>query len=248
MIGGSRLRARAVLLDAMGTLLRLEDPAPRLRAALRERLGVDVGAEAAAAAMRAEISYYRAHLHLGRDAESVDALRASCAEAMRPALGVPAAGEELTAALLDAIELSAYADAAPALQALRAAGRALVVVSNWDFSLHERLEQAGLLALVDGVVASAEVGAAKPERAIFERALDLVDAAPECAWHVGDSVAEDVAGARAAGLRAVLLARDGAASRGGDATDRATAAAAGVPVVATLDALPALVAAADPYP
>ena len=221
----------------MGTLLRLEDPAPRLRAALRERLGVDVGAEAAAAAMRAEISYYRAHLHLGRDAESVDALRARCAEAMRPALGLPARGSELTAALLDAIELSAYPDAAPALRALRAAGWALVVVSNWDCSLHERLEQAGLRSLVDGAVASAEVGAAKPERAIFERALELVGAAAERSWHVGDSVAEDVAGARAAGLRAVLVARADAATAG-----------AGVPVIAGLDALPALVAAGGAYP
>jgi putative hydrolase of the HAD superfamily len=80
MIGGSGLRGRrAVLLDAMGTLLRLEDPAPRLRSALAERLGIDVGAAAATAAIRAEIAYYRAHLHRGRDAESLAALRARCA-------------------------------------------------------------------------------------------------------------------------------------------------------------------------
>jgi putative hydrolase of the HAD superfamily len=76
---GGEVRERAVLLDAMGTLLRLEDPAPRLRAALAARAGVDVGAAAAAAAIRAEIAYYRAHLHLGRDAESLAALRGRCA-------------------------------------------------------------------------------------------------------------------------------------------------------------------------
>ena len=106
---GGEVRRQAVLLDAMGTLLRLEDPAPRLRAALRARLGVDVGAAAAAAAIRAEIAFYRAHLHLGRDAASLAALRERCAEAMRPAL--PAGRwrprrRQLTAALLEALAFS----------------------------------------------------------------------------------------------------------------------------------------------
>jgi len=237
---GGEVRGRAVLLDAMGTLLRLEDPAPRLRAALRARLGVEVGAAAAAAAIGAEIAYYRAHLHLGRDARSLALLRASCAEAMRTALPPAAAGApgaDLTAALLDALAFAPYADAEPALRSLRDAGCALVVVSNWDFSLHERLEEAGLAPLVDAVVASADLGAAKPERAIFERALALAGVGPDRAWHVGDGLREDVDGARAAGIRAVLLAR-GAPLR---------AVAAGVPVITSLDALPALIARADPY-
>src|SRR5436853_5897115 len=54
---------RAILLDALGTLISFEPPAPHLRAALRARTGLDVGAAAAEAAMRAEIRYYRAHLH-----------------------------------------------------------------------------------------------------------------------------------------------------------------------------------------
>ena len=80
----------AVLLDAMGTLLGFADPAPLLRAALRARLGVDVGADAAARAIRAEIAFYRAHLHTGRDAASLAALRRVNAEAMPPARGAVA--------------------------------------------------------------------------------------------------------------------------------------------------------------
>jgi putative hydrolase of the HAD superfamily len=109
---------------------------------------------------------------------------------------------------MEALEFSAYEDATPALRALRAAGCALVVVSNWDCSLHERLEETGLAPLVDAVVSSAEAGAAKPEPAIFERALRLAGARAGDAWHAGDSVREDVAGARAAGIRPVLIARD----------------------------------------
>ncbi|WP_051323656.1 HAD family hydrolase [Candidatus Solirubrobacter pratensis] len=196
---------RAVLLDALGTLISFEPPAPRLRLALRERLGIDVGAAAAEAAIRAEISYYRVHLHEGRDAAALADLRARCADAMRPALPVHASTELLTEALLDALRFFAYPDAAPALQALRAAGIRTVVVSNWDHSLHERLAETGLASLVDGAVASAEAGAAKPERAIFEAALAL--AGTRDAWHVGDTVAADVDGALAAGLTPVLIAR-----------------------------------------
>jgi putative hydrolase of the HAD superfamily len=206
------VRRRAVLLDAMGTLVRLEDPVPRLRAALLARFGVDVGVDAAGAAVRAEIAYYRANLLRGRDAASLAALRAECADAMRSVLPPPVASappDALTAALMEALEFAAYPDAVPALRALRAAGCSVVVVSNWDVSLGERLSETGLRPLVDAVVSSAEVGVAKPHPAPFERALELAGVPAADAWHAGDSVTEDVEGARAAGIRPVLIARDG---------------------------------------
>jgi putative hydrolase of the HAD superfamily len=206
-------RPRAVLLDAMGTLLTFEPPAPHLRAALLARAGVDVGEEAAARAIRAEIAYYRAHLHEGRDAAGLDALRRASAEAMRPELGrLRLSAEALTAALMDSLRFHAFPEVPDALRELRSLGLRLVVVSNWDVSLHERLAETGLDALVDGAVASAELGVAKPDPAIFAHALALAGVSAEEAVHVGDSAVEDVEGARAAGLRAVLLARGG----GGD--------------------------------
>jgi putative hydrolase of the HAD superfamily len=234
------IRGKAVLLDAMGTLLTFGDPAPRLRAALAQRVGADVTEAAARAAIRAEIVHYRANLHLGRDAASLATLRAACAEAMRPALGRAAAGapvEDLTGALLDALVFSAYPDSAPALRALRADGWTLVVVSNWDASLRERLAETGLADLVDGVVASAELGAAKPDGAIFARGLALAGARASAAWHVGDSVEADVEGALAAGIRPVLLCREGEPP-----------ALDGVPVIRGLDALAPLIAAASSGP
>ena len=81
---GAHSTHQAVLLDALGTLISFEPPAPRLRLALRERLGADVSVEAAEAAMRAEIAYYRRHLDEGRDAESLADLRARCAAAITP--------------------------------------------------------------------------------------------------------------------------------------------------------------------
>jgi putative hydrolase of the HAD superfamily len=222
-------RIRAVSLDALGTLLDFEPPAPLLRAALRERLGVEVPEEAASAAIRDEIAYYRAHLHEGRDPDSLAELRRRSAEAMRPALGLDAPSDVLTEALLDSLRFHAYTDAAPALRALRSGGASIVVVSNWDHSLHERLAETGLAPLVDGAVASAELGRAKPDRAIFEHALALAGARAADALHAGDRPEEDVGGALAAGLRAVLVARDGART-----------APPGVPVIGSLAELPPL--------
>ena len=217
----------------MGTLLTFEPPAPLLRAALRARLGVDVGADAARRAIRSEIAYYRAHLHEGAHPAGLALLRRQSAEAMRPELPSPAAaapGGLLTAALLDSLRFVAYPEVPDALRSLRRLGLRLVVVSNWDVSLHERLAETGLAELVDGVVASAEIGSAKPDPAIFARGLALAGVAAEEAWHVGDSLDADVRGAQAAGLRAVLLARDGAAA----------AAASGVGVIRSLAELPRL--------
>jgi putative hydrolase of the HAD superfamily len=56
------------------------------------------------------------------------------------------------------------------------------------------------------------VGARKPSPEIFTAALSMADAAPEQALHVGDSIEEDVAGARRAGIEAVLVRRHGGAS------------------------------------
>ena len=193
----------------MGTLLTFEPPAPRLRAALLARTGVDVGEDRAARAIRAEIAYYRAHLHEGSDAAGLAALRRASAEAMRPELdGLQLGGEALTEALLESLRFHALPGVAGALRELRALGLRLVVVSNWDVSLHQRLAETGLAPLLDGAVASAEVGVAKPDPAIFERALAVAGATAAEAVHVGDSPVEDGEGARAAGIRAVLIGRD----------------------------------------
>jgi putative hydrolase of the HAD superfamily len=221
-----RQRTHAVLLDALGTLMHFEPPAPLLR----ERLGGAVSEEVAEAAIRAEIAYYRAHLDEGRDAASLADLRRRCAEAMRPVLGLDLDTDALTDALLGSLRFHAYPDAAPALAALRARGLRTVVVSNWDHSLHERLAETGLAPLVDGAIASAELGSAKPDGEIFTHALALAGATADTAVHVGDSPDADVAGALAAGIQAVLVARDG----------QAPAVPDGVPVIRSLAELPAL--------
>jgi len=206
---------RALLIDALGTLVSLSAPAPALVGELERRHGVEVTLAEAGRALAAEIAYYRAHMGEGRDAESLAALRGRCAEALRAALppsaGLAAVGAQaLTDTLLLSLRFEAYADARPALLRARAHGARVVVVSNWDVSLLEVLERVGLGPLLDGVVTSAAVGPAKPAAAMFAHALALAGVPAERARHVGDNLDEDVGGARACGIHAVLIARDGA--------------------------------------
>ena len=205
-------RTRAVLLDMFGTLVELRPPAPRLRARLLELAGIDVGEEAAARGFAAEIGYYVENHLRGRDEVALEGLRDDCAAVLQEALGCERLEHAaVRRAMLDSLEFRAFPDVAPALRSLRAHGVRMVVASNWDCSLPEWLERIGLAEFLDGVVASAVVGSAKPSPRIFEVALRVAGVAPEEALHAGDSVAADVEGARAAGVRAVLIARAGGA-------------------------------------
>ncbi len=208
---------QAILLDALGTLVALEPPAPRLRRELAQRFGIAVSERQAGEAIAAEIGYYRSHLDKGRDPASLAELRGRCTEALRAALprdlalrAIP--NGPLTEALLASLRFTAFSDVRPALSAWRAAGARIVVVSNWDVSLHAVLEGLSLAPLLDAILTSAEAGARKPSPAIFEQALRLAGATPEQAVHVGDSLEEDIAGARAAGVRPVLISRHGGPS------------------------------------
>jgi putative hydrolase of the HAD superfamily len=214
----------AVLLDALGTLVELEAPWPHLERELAAR-GVVVDIEDARAAMLAEMAYYRAHHDEASDWAGLKDLRRRCAGVVQESLGTSLPLAAVEDALLAAIRFRAYPEVPAALERLRAGGARLAVVSNWDVSLHDVLERTHLRGLVDAVVISAELGAAKPDPAIFRAALERLGATAAEAMHVGDSVEADVAGARAAGLEAVLVARDGAP------------APEGVRVVASLDGL-----------
>jgi putative hydrolase of the HAD superfamily len=202
---------QAVLLDALGTLVGLEPPAPRLRERLLGLAGVEVDEETAARGFGAEISYYLAHHLDGGDPDGLEDLRARCAREMARAMDLD---ERLDPGLarrvmLESLEFSPYPDVAPALRELRDLGLRLVVVSNWDCSLPWWLERAGLAQLLDGTVSSAAVGQAKPARAVFAEGLRVASVGPEQALHVGDSLEADVEGAHGLGLRALLLVREG---------------------------------------
>jgi putative hydrolase of the HAD superfamily len=200
---------RAVLLDALGTLVELQPPVPRLQRLLHD-FGFEVSDDQAAAGFMAEIAYYLDHHLDGSDPERLERLRDRCADEMRRALDIPELDHaRARRAMLGALEFTPYPDVEPALRELRDRAMTVVIASNWDCSLPEWLRPTGILELVDGVVTSAEVGAAKPSPRVFERALGIAGVEPAEALHVGDKLDNDIEGAAAAGVRGVLLQREG---------------------------------------
>ena len=101
-----------------------------------------------------------------------------------------------------------FADTLPALAALRSRGLQLGIVSNFDGRLLRICAELGIAGSVDVIVMSGRVGYATPDPRIFAAALARLGIAASAALHVGDSEREDLAGARAAGLRSVLIDRN----------------------------------------
>lgn len=97
------------------------------------------------------------------------------------------------------------ADVPPALDALRACGLALVVVSNANGTLRAHLNRLGLTEKFDHVLDSADEGVEKPDPRFFDIAVERSGAKKETTIHVGDLYYVDVMGARHAGLRGVLF-------------------------------------------
>jgi putative hydrolase of the HAD superfamily len=198
---------RALLLDAGGVLVRPDFE--RVAAALRSR-----GVEAEAEALRA------AEAHSKRELDRPPA-EGTVSDEERGWLyfnlllrhaGI--APSEATDAAL--VELKAWHDrhclwdavlegVEPALERLQGAGVRLAVVSNSNGTVRQLFARLGLLDRFEVVLDSAEEGVEKPDPRIFQRALDRVGATPAEAVHVGDIYHVDVVGARAAGLRVVLL-------------------------------------------
>jgi len=199
---------RVVLLDAMGTLLGLHPPVPRLAAALANA-GHPAPDDAVARALRAEIAHYKTRMHTGADAASLAALHAECVEVLAAHLPDPPPPERLLPMLLDSLSFHAHPDALALLDALDALGIPVVVVSNWDCALPAHLDRIGILGRFAGVVASAAAGVEKPEPGIFRIALRLAGRTPGDALHCGDDPVCDLRGAARAGVRGVLLDRDG---------------------------------------
>jgi putative hydrolase of the HAD superfamily len=155
--------------------------------------------------------------------------------------GIDACAEAIYREWADCRHFGLYPDVRPALAALHAAGLKLGLISNTHRSMTALARHFGLEALISAAVSSADHGFNKPHSSIFEAALRLVGAAPADAVMVGDSYAHDVEGARAAGMGAILLQRDGMSPGGA-----APGPAPGTPIIRSLMELPDLLLPAGP--
>ena len=127
---------------------------------------------------------------------------------------------------------SLYDDVAPALRMLATRGLQLGLISNTHRSLTSFQSHFELEGLIAAAISSSQHGYMKPHPSIFEAALKLLDVAPHEAMMVGDSMKQDIDGARRVGMHAVLVNRSSEAP--------AVKQVDGVPVIHALTELPAL--------
>ena len=214
MGGRSRLatRLRAVSFDAAGTLFHPARPVGELYAAVAARHGVTIDA---VALQRRFHEVFATAPPLAFPEAPRDALRAREREWWRTLVARVFASVSVPdfAALFD--DLFAFfaspaawrldAGAVPLLKALHEQHLAILVVSNFDARVRGVMDALGLAPLVDQITISSEAGSAKPDPAIFRAALTAARIGPDEAVHVGDTVREDLRGARAAGLRVILV-------------------------------------------
>ena len=207
-------RSRAVLFDAGFTLLEPVRPVGEVYLASAAELGVELEGEAFGAHL--ETSWQRLagirspdpDLRTDEDAERAGWERFT-QEVAAPFPALVARHAEWHATLMRIFDSPDHwrplDGAQTVLEALAASGRRLAVVSNWHRALHGILAAHGLADAFDAILVSAEVGWRKPHRRIFEAALERCGVRAEEAVHVGDTPHDDVQGAHAAGIRAILI-------------------------------------------
>ena len=172
--------------------------------------------------------YDTAREHLYADASGSDPMTHDLLETMQQildsyreflaALGVQDYLDQMTWELLQsehslfaANAATLYEDTVPTLQHLRDAGFKLAIVSNWDTPLDPLAERLGIAHYFDIIVASHDtrVRSAKPDPHIFNYTLAAVGVSAEETVHVGDTYEADIIGAKNAGIRPILIDRDG---------------------------------------
>ncbi len=212
-----RDEVRAVFFDAGYTLLCMDPPQDALFLRVCGEIGIAIDrARLAHAVARANVMFAPrtpAHQPLPYSRQRVDAFWIEYHRVVLSACAADAAAADRAEAVYRRFTAllgwRVYDDVAPLVDALRARGIALAIVSNWTGDLEEVLHRIGLHASFDAIIDSAHFGHEKPHPAIFAEAARLTGVAPGAALHVGDSIEHDVDGALGSGVRPVLLDRAG---------------------------------------
>jgi putative hydrolase of the HAD superfamily len=201
---------RVVYFDAVGTLIHPEPAAPVVYACIGRRFGSrleepQIAARFRAAFRRQEEADYASGLRTSEKRE-VARWRAIVREVLDDVTDTETCFQTLYEHFARAEAWRCESETAEVLPTLAARGHVLGIASNFDQRLRGLLEQIPALRSVRDLVISSEIGWRKPAGNFFARMCRQAGSAPEDVLHVGDDFLNDYEGARAAGLRAVLLA------------------------------------------
>jgi putative hydrolase of the HAD superfamily len=221
-VGGSP-RVRAVLFDATDTLFRVRGSVGATYANLAARFGARVDSAHVEDRFRAAFPTMPPLAFTPAAAEDLPALEYAWWRTLVARVFADLAFDdfdgffaELFAHFARGEAWELFPETCNALAALRDRGLRLGVVSNFDGRLLQVCEQLGIDTRVDTIVMSSRVGHAKPDPRIFAVALERLGVEAATALHVGDSEREDIRGAQAAGVRAVLIRRSADLAPTGD--------------------------------
>ncbi len=211
-------RYRAIFFDAGFTILNIWPSWGEHYATIAKRHGLRLSPEDIRRASRVSQAFFDGHYYQPNDTwasdEAItrfwnDYYRLGLEDLAIPPKLIPSCAQELAAVVDDPASWRAYDDVQPALASLRQEGYTLAVLSDWGSSLEMILKQTGLHPCVDFLVVSAVEGVAKPRPAFFERALQRAGIEPGAALMVGDNYYADIQGAAGAGIRGILIDRQG---------------------------------------
>jgi putative hydrolase of the HAD superfamily len=220
---------RAVVFDVDFTIARPgPDLGPEGYRALGARHGIALDPARYDEARRAALETLERHPELDHDEDVWVLFTERIVQGMGGIGDTHAAAVEMTRAWERAEHFELFDDAIPTLEALRGHGLRLGLLSNTGRDLDAFVAHHGLD--VDAVLTSRVFGKTKPHEAIFRRMLDLLGVSAAEAAMVGDSVEDDMEGARGVGMRALLVDREGRHPDAGDRLDdlRAVPAALGL--------------------
>ena len=199
---------KAVIFDVDFTIARPgPDLGPEGYRRLGERYGLTLDPERYEDARRAAFATLKRHPELDHDEEIWVLFTQRIIEGMGGEGDTYGAAVEMEASWSHAHFFELYDDALPTLEALRARGLKIGLLSNSARDLDAFIAHHGLK--VDAVLTSGSHGKTKPHETIFRRMLELLDVAPEEAVMVGDTIEDDIEGAHAVGMRALLVDREG---------------------------------------
>ena len=199
---------KAVVFDVDFTLARPgPDLGPEGYRRLGERYGLTLDPARYEDARREAFTTLKRHPELDHDEEIWVLFTQRIIEGMGGVGDTYGAAVEMEGAWTHAHHFELYDDALPTLDVLRARGLKIGLLSNSARDLDEFVAHHGLN--VDAVLTSRSHGKTKPHETIFRRMLDLLEVTADEAVMVGDTIEDDIEGARAVGMRALLVDREG---------------------------------------
>ena len=208
---------KAVFFDLYLTLVRYQPSQEELEAKALKNFGINVTPEALRHPILAANEYIYQQIAerplSQRSREETMALYMEYQRIVLKKAGM-AADEKVVLGLLGIMQqakmdLVLFDDVSPVLDDLKKRGLKLGLISNIEKDMTATLDKLGLSSRLDIIVTSQDAGFTKPQPEIFRYALKQAGVQPDEAAYIGDQYQVDIVGAQQAGMKGILLDRDG---------------------------------------